>query len=31
MDVDYDDDRYDRDDDYASGGDDAIDDNDEDW
>ena len=31
MDVDYDDDRYDRDDDYASGLADAIDDNDEDW
>ena len=31
MDVDYDDDRYDRDDDYASGVDDAIDDNDEYW
>ena len=31
MDGDYDDDRYDSDDDYAAGVDDAIDDDDEDW
>ena len=31
MDGDYDDDRYDSDDDYAAGVDDAIDDDDDDW
>ena len=31
MDGDYDDDRYDSDDDYAAGVDDAIDHDDEDW